>query len=342
MAIPEGCRLPAEWEPHEATWMSWPHPGSDSWPGENNAKIAGPMAKLVSLVATGEDVFLNVPSGFDRETVFGRVDVALHERIRFFEIPTGDPWCRDHSPIFLLKPDGTRLSVTWKFNSWGGKYTLPDDEKAAGRMAAALGGDRVARDLVLEGGGFEPNGAGLVIATRASVVNTNRNPGVGEAEIERELREWFCADDWIWIDAELEGDDTDGHVDNIARFVADDRVVAVLPEQDSQPNYTSLRNAFAHLERECGRRDIELLALPAPSTPVVVDGLTAPASYANFYITNRSVIVPVFGDPNDEVALDVIAAQFPSRETVAYDARALIWGQGACHCATCHVPAELG
>ena len=339
--LPEGCRLPAEWERHEATWMSWPHAGSASWPGESNAKIVPGMGELVDLIARHEPVYLNVPPGFEKEVVLAEIAPERREQIRFVEILTDESWCRDHSPIFLLKPNGQRLAVTWKFNAWGERYALPEDAKAAKKIAHALGGDHIERALTLEGGGFESNGAGLVVASRKSVVNENRNPGLNEAEIETELRKWFCADDWIWIDAQLEGDDTDGHVDNIARFVSAKRMVVVCPESSSQPNYQSLRANFSLLEAECTRRGIELLELPTPAEPVVVDGLATPASYANFYITNGSVIVPVFGDSNDDAALSVIAEQFRDRETVAYDARALVWGQGACHCSTCQVPAEL-
>ena len=318
-------RWPAEWEPHDATWLSWPHRRSLSWPDEEIHRIRPTMLGLTEALAATECVYINVTDEEERNYIESHLAAESKENVRLFDIPSNDPWCRDHGPTFILDGKGNKEGVCWRFNGWGDKYQPWDDDAAAGnRMAAAAGIPFTECDLVLEPGGLEGNGAGLALVSRRSVVDERRNPGKTAGDIEGILRRKLDLDDIVWVDLEIEGDDTDGHVDNFARFVSEDTLAVTEEGLGTNP----------HLE-DLGLR---ILQIPSPHSKVVVDDFVCPASYANFYIANEAVIVPQFDDQGDAEACALLSSAFPDRRCIPLSARELITGQGGFHCITQQVP----
>ncbi len=332
--------MPPEWAPHEATWVSWPH-NPETWPGCFEG-VAPAMAQAVGALAPTERVYINVLDE-DHERQVRRLleRVAPADAVRYFRIPTNDAWVRDHGPIFVLRAgDEPRLALDFEYNAWGGKYPPFDlDRLAAGRMAAALGAPRFVPGIVLEGGSINVNGAGAVLTTEQCLLNPNRNPTLGRRDIEGVLEDTLGATEVVWLGDGIEGDDTDGHVDDLTRFVAADTVVTVVEPNRADPNHLPLA---ANLERlaavEVGGRPLRVVELPMPE-PQYHGGQRLPASYANFYVANGVVLLPVFGCPADEQAAAVLAACFPGRRIAPVDCRVLVAGLGALHCLTQQVPA---
>lgn len=337
----QGYRMPAEWAPHAATWLSWPH-NTETWPGPLLGEAEAAMAEVVRAVAPAEDVHINVLDAAHREHVAGLVDaVAPPERIVWHELATDDAWIRDHGAIFVCGPDGRALALDFEFNAWGGKYPPYERDRAVARgMAEALGLPRHAPGIVLEGGAVDVDGAGLALTTEQCLLNPNRNPELERDALEAVLRGAFGVDDVVWLGAGIEGDDTDGHVDDVARFVAPGRIVAAVEHDAADPNAPALaanRARLAALEHETAGA-LEVVELPMPP-PFVLEGQRLPASHANFYIANECVLVPVFDAPSDARAADVLAGCFPGRRIVPIDSRALVAGFGAVHCLTQQMPA---
>lgn len=333
-----GYRMPAEWEPHESTWISWPH-NQETWPAELD-RVERIVARAISILSRSEPVRINVGSGDQRR----RAERALDEAgavgdVRFHEIPTNDAWVRDYGPLFVVSAEWGLAATCWGFNSWGGKYPPFDlDDAAANKMAAALGVPRFETDMILEGGSIDVNGRGVLMTTESCLLNPNRNPGLERDEIERRLAEFLGIDEVIWLRDGIAGDDTDGHIDDLARFVAPQTVVAATDHVPGSPNADTLRENLEALrchETAAGRLHVVELPMPAP---VVVRGEIMPATYANFYIGNRTVLVPVYDDRHDDPALAVMRRCFPTRDVAAIDCRDLIWGLGALHCLTQQVP----
>ena len=339
-----GYRMPAEWEAHAGTWLSWPHKEA-SWPG-NFGPIPPIWVEIARALSSHERVSVLVN---DAETaaavrdlcarggaVVGRVDVHL--------IPTDDAWMRDHGPTFLTRRhEGCRelAAVDWIYNAWGGKYPPWDhDDVVPAAIAAELGISLFTPGIVLEGGSIEVNGCGTVLTTEQCLLNPNRNPHLTRAEIEAALREYLGVRHVLWLGDGIVGDDTDGHIDDLARFVDTATVVTVLEEDPSDENYAVLQDNLARLRgmRDQDGRPLRVLTLPMPA-PVVHDGQRLPASYANFYIGNGVVLVPTFGDPHDAVALRTLQTCFPTREIRGINAREMVWGLGAFHCVTQQQPA---
>ncbi|GIV62110.1 MAG: agmatine deiminase [Rhodothermaceae bacterium] len=262
----------------------------------------------------------------------------------YHRFPTNDAWCRDHGAIFVVRErDGRReLAATdWGYNAWGGKYPPFDlDNAIPRRMAEALGVPRFEVDMILEGGSIEVNGAGLLLTTTDCLLNPNRNPGRSREEIEQTLRDYLGVRKILWIRGELAGDDTDGHIDNIARFVGEDTVLAVVEDDPADENYEPLQENLARLREmtTVDGRPLRVETLPMPA-PVYYGEHRLPASYANFYIGNTVILLPVYNDPNDAVAAEIIGRHFPDRTVVGIDCRELVWGLGAFHCLTQQVPA---
>lgn len=338
----QGYRLPAEWGPHEATWLSWPH-NRDSWPGVF-AGVDPAMVEFVRALAACEPVYINVLDAEHEQHVRGLLRAAAApERLRFFRFPTNDAWARDHGAIFVTRPtrDAPRLAVDFDYNAWGGKYPPFDRDQLVGRqMADALGVPRFAQpSVVLEGGSIEVNGEGALLTTEQCLLNPNRNPTLSRADIERILRDAFGVTEVLWLGEGIEGDDTDGHIDDLTRFVDASTVVTVMEPNRADPNHAPLAANRRLLDTlSVGGKRLTVRELPMPE-PQYLEEQRLPASYANFYVANGAVLVPTFGCAQDDVACGVLRECFPSRRVVPVDCRVIIAGLGALHCLTQQVPA---
>ena len=327
--------MPAEFERHAATWLCWPH-NAETWPGCLE-QAEREFAVLVETLAESEPVHVLVQDESHAERVAARLNVfaALHQ------VESDDSWMRDIGPTFVREPDGELLALDWTFNSWGGKYPpwLRDDA-VAGRVAELAGVPSLRPGLVLEGGALEVDGEGTLLAVESSLLGAARNPDWTREALERRLGELLGVEQVVWLEASLAGDDTDGHVDNIARFVAPGCVVCACEPDASDPNHTSLADCQERLRaaHDARGRRLELVELPMPPAQHA-DGERLPASYANFYIANRVVLVPEFGAPSDRDALERLTKLFPERRVVGVPARTLLRGLGTLHCLTQQQPA---
>jgi agmatine deiminase len=338
-----GYRMPAEWQPHQATWLSWPH-NPETWPG-CVPEVERVMAQAVSALATGETVHINVRDAGHARHVEGLLAGKVPQgRVVLHLFPTNDAWCRDHGAIFVTRPPAAGeplLALDFQYNAWGGKYPPFDlDNAIPGRMASFLGVPSLAIDMVLEGGSVEVNGAGTVLTTEQCLLNENRNPHLTRAEIEERLRGYLGVEQVVWLGDGIVGDDTDGHIDDLTRFVAEDTVVTVVESDPADANYAALRDnreRLASVQLPDGRA-LKVIELPMPA-PVVRDGVRLPASYANFYVGNRTVLLPTFDCPADEEAAAILARCFPGRRIVGLDCRPVVVGLGTFHCLTQQVPA---
>ena len=337
-----GYAMPAEWSPHQATWISWPHK-RESWPGKFEP-VEPVMVRFAAAVTAHELLRINVLDAAHEKHVGqlleGHADPA---NVRFHRFPTNDAWCRDHGAIFVTRdgaggPEG--LALDFRFNAWGGKYPPFDlDDAIPPRMAGALGVPCESIDMVLEGGSIEVNGAGALMTTEQCLLHPNRNPAMTRDDIEARLRDNLGIEQIIWLGDGIVGDDTDGHVDDLTRFVAEDVVVTVVERDRKDENYDALAENRERLDavRLAGGRPLTVHEMQMPG-PVVFEGDRLPASYANFYIGNRCVVMPAFNDPADEAARRVLAACFPGRDVVAIDCTDLVLGLGTFHCLTQQVP----
>jgi len=344
--------MPAEWEPHEATWLAWPRNRSD-WPGKFPA-IPWIYAEIVRLLAAHETVHLIVPDEKTRGRVAGilaRAGVNL-DRVTFHAWPTDRGWTRDSGPIFVRNAEG-RLAITnWRFNAWAKYSDWQFDDQTPGRVAELLGfqewqpeialSDGRRQRLVLEGGSIDVNGDGGLLTTEECLLSEvqQRNPGVSREQLEEAFQEYLGIDQVLWLNRGIAGDDTHGHVDDIARFVAPATIVAAVEPNTADPNHEPLAENLDRIRaaRALDGKQFEIVELPMPR-PVVFRGQRLPASYANFYIANGLVLVPTFHDPNDRVALNNLAELFPEREVIGIHSVDLIWGLGALHCMTQQQPA---
>lgn len=337
-----GYRMPAEWEPHEATWLSWPRPDGISFP-DSYEKVVPTLAAMVHALGTSEKVFINVCDAEHEALVRSHLAKARakSDHVTFFHIPTNEPWCRDHGPIFLTRKAAPEMAIVdWGYNAWGWKYPPFDfDDVVPTRVAEQLGLPLYAPNMVLEGGSIDVNGAGTLLTTKSCLLNPNRNPDLKQKEIEKHLRDYLGVKHILWLGDGIEGDDTDGHVDDITRFVGPTTVVTAVEEDEEDANFHPLqanRELLQTMETQDGT-PLEIHTLPMPSK-IVRDGQRLPASYANFYIGNRVVLLPVFKDVHDKWAVAVLQKLFPTRKVVPIDCRELIWGLGAFHCLTQQQP----
>lgn len=331
-----GYRMPAEWEKHEATWISWPK-DPDTFPPEILPRVEAAYAEMVRALSGGEEVRILVDDEKGERRAAGLLRRA--DNVAYLRIKTADVWVRDYAPTCVLGRD--LALVKWKFNAWGRKYDdlLPDDE-AGEELARGTGLTVFRPGVVLEGGSIDANGGGSLLTTEQCLLNPNRNPSMDRERIERALRDNLGGSNVIWLKDGIEGDDTDGHVDDIARFVAP-RTVAVASERDvSDPNHRALDENRAILERAAdeGGRPLRVVELPMPPRVDASDG-RLPASHLNFYIGNGAVVLPLFGGESDEQATRALEGAFPTREVVGIDCRALVHGLGTLHCVTQQVPA---
>jgi agmatine deiminase len=338
---------PAEWAPHEAVWVAWPS-AADLW-REQLAPAQEAFVAMCEAIADrdpetgdlrGERIELLVPDEARRQDAVKRLG-ALAPRVH--AIAFGDIWLRDTAPIFV-RSETEKRAACFDFNGWGGKYVLEGDDQVAREVARAAELPRVRHHWILEGGSVDVDGEGTLLTTRQCLLNPNRNPGLTETLLETRLSEALGAERVLWLGDGLLHDHTDGHVDTIARFVKPGVVVCMEPSDDADPNAKVLRTILRDLEgmTDAAGRSLEVLTVPSPGRVVGGDGEIVPASYVNFYIANRAVVVPTYGSPHDDEAVRAIASMFPGRKTVGIDARAILSGGGAFHCITQQEPLVEG
>src|SRR3954468_4068245 len=335
-----GYRMPAEWEPHTATWLSWPRREGISFPASFDRVLPALRAMLEALIES-EQVCINVSNEAHQSEARSVLTGLPMERIGFYHVPTNEPWCRDHGPIFLTRGRDPRLAmVDWDYNAWGNKYPPFDlDEVVPTRLAEILNLPVFYPHMILEGGSIDVNGTGALLTSESCLLNKNRNPNLSRDEIEQRLRDYLGVSDILWLGDGIAGDDTDGHIDDLTRFVSERTVVTVVEEKRTDENHEPLQENLDRLRgMKISGRKLDIITLPMPNK-IQREGLRLPASYANFYIANTCVLVPTFSDPNDEAALFVLRRCFPNRRGVGLGSRDLIWGLGTFHCLTQQQPA---
>jgi agmatine deiminase len=339
-----GYRMPAEWEPHEATWLSWPHKEA-SWPGAFEP-VPAVFVEITKHLTHSELVRINVADEdfADRVRALLRASGVSLDRVRFHFNPTNDAWCRDHGPIYVVRDVGgkrERAINDWGYNAWGNKYPPYDlDDVVPARIAAETNEPLFQPGIVMEGGSLDVNGRGALLTTEACLLNPNRNPHLDRQQIEQHLRAYLGVSHILWLGDGIVGDDTDGHVDDLTRFVSPDTVVTVLEDDPADENYAPLRENYDRLLRmkDQDGHPLRIVRLPMPRA-AYLDGQRLPMSYANFYIANESVLVPTYRDPNDAAACAVLQQCFPDRRVIGLDCTPLIWGLGSIHCVTQQQPA---
>ncbi len=331
-----GYYFPAEFAPHNATWLSWPHKEA-SWPGKIDAIFPSYIAFIKTLTRF-EMVKINVVDAVMQQRATAMLQVAGVDmsKVGFFLHPTNDAWCRDHGPAFLLnKTDSSKKAIVdWNYNAWGNKYPPFDlDDVIPTLIGRQLGLPVFNPGIIMEGGSVDFNGAGTVITSTACLLNPNRNPELSQAEIEQYLMDYYGQEQVLWVDEGIIGDDTDGHIDDTVRFVNEDTVLTVVEENTSDDNHALLQRNLKQLKsmRLLNGKQLNIVALPMPD-PVIWEEQMLPASYANFYIANNQVVVPTFRADKDDKALQIIQSCFPDREIVGIDSTDIIWGLGSFHC----------
>lgn len=339
-----GYRQPAEWEPHEAVWVGWPHL-AEEWREDLEPARAEVRELLRAIgdpdprtgVRRGETVRLLVP---DEAAERDAYEALRGIPVAFHRVPFGDIWLRDIAPIFVTDGRGRVGAARFEFNGWGGKYLFEHDPEVAARIAEITALPAFAFPFVLEGGAVEVDGAGTCLTTRQCLLNPNRNPSMDEAAVESALRDALGAERVLWLDQGLDNDHTDGHVDTLARFVAPGVVVCMEPRDGDDPNRDVLHaigRALDAMTDAEGHR-LEVVRIPSPGRVVDARGRVMPASYVNFYIGNRTVAVPTYGSRWDDEAVERLRALFPGRRTVGLSSKAILTGGGAFHCITQQQP----
>lgn len=340
-----GYRMPPEWCPHEATWLVWPK-DPVTWP-ERVPQVEEIFLKMIECLTPHERVDLLVD---DAETA-----AVARRRLRSRGVPeqavalhlirTVDCWIRDYGPNFLLHEKEGKVELAfnhWGFNAWGGKYeALKKDAVIPEQLAPIWNVPCFVPGMILEGGSIDVNGRGSCLTTEQCLLNPNRNPHLSQEEIEQRLKDYLGVEQIIWLGEGIAGDDTDGHIDDVARFVAPDVIVCALEEDRSDENYGLLQDSYRRLElaRDLDGRPFQVVPLPMPGRVESPEG-RLPASYANFYIANRVVLVPTFGHPNDRCAVEILQNVFPDRSVLPIHCEPLLWGLGALHCITQQQPAR--
>jgi agmatine deiminase len=374
-----GFYMPAEWRAHEATWLSWPK-DPETWP-DRVPQVENIFLQMMEALAPNETVNLLVDDEQTEQLVRARCTFAGAENVRCYRIATVDSWIRDYGPNFLVfdklsdrmsdklqfVEDATRKSPggandklkfvghlvghqlafnDWIFNAWGNKYEeLKQDDSIPRRLESLLNAPRFEPGIVLEGGSIEVNGAGCVLTTEQCLLNPNRNPDLSKSEIEQYLKDYLCVTKVLWLGEGIVGDDTDGHIDDVARFVAENTIICAVEDDRLDANYELLQDNLKRLQKmtDTRGRAFEIVTLPMPG---MVGGASTdkrnldrlPASYANFYIANNVVLAPIFGHANDARALETLEQVFPDRRVVGINCEPLVWGMGTIHCVTQQQP----
>lgn len=331
-------RMPAEWEPHQGTWIAWPH-NTEHWPGKFSA-LPPVFGKLVrELLIAREKVCIIVRDQAMEQEALSHIR-RKDEGIIFFYFPTNSSWTRDFGPIFVKDEKNQLHVLDWKFNMWGEKYPPWElDDAIPRRVAEKLGMPFNSIDMVFEGGSIDCNGSGTLLTTEQCLLNKNRNPDLSKTQIEKNLREYLGATNVIWLAKGIAGDDTDGHIDDIARFVNQDTIVCQVEDNKDDENFEALQNNFEQLKRERDENGKHFTVVPLPMpVPVFTLGQRLPASYANFYIANTAVLMPTFQCAQDARALAILQSLFPARHIIGMDAIDFVWGLGTIHCSTQQQP----
>ena len=368
-----GYRMPAEWEPHAATWFTWPRPDGISFPDKYDT-VPPVYAELIRYLVTVEEVNINVwnaeMENLVRELL--RKENTPLDRVRFHHFPAYEPWCRDHGPIFLVgqapppvtvpqapspagrnatesagggacrtltdegvRPTNSRRAIVdWGYNAWGGKYPPFDLDDAIPQHVARLRNlPLFSPGIVMEGGSIEVNGCGTLLTTEACLLNPNRNPHLNKAQIEKYLCDFLGVTNVLWLGDGIVGDDTDGHIDDLSRFVNPTTIVTIVESNPADENFSLLQENLQRLlkMRDQDGNPFRIVTLPMPRR-IEHEGQRLPASYANFYIANGIVLVPTYRDKNDQVALGILQKEFPDRHVIGVDSTELIWGLGSFHC----------
>ena len=341
-----GYAFPPEWARHAGTWFSWPRPEGISFPGKYHT-VPENLARIFAEIAPREAVHVNVPNKnyellVRNQLVESGFPKALMKNVHFQHIPTNENWCRDHGPAVVLNAKGRAVIVDWGFNAWGGKYPPFDaDDAVPTRVAEVLGLPVSYPGIVMEGGAIDVNGAGSLLTTTDCLLNKNRNPDLSKSQIEQYLRDYYGQSNILWLTGGIEGDDTDGHVDDLARFISPTQIVFATQPDPKDPNHRTLKRVRKQLDtlRDQDNRPFEIVEIPMPS-PVVHNGERLPATYVNFYFVNGALLVPTYRDKrNDKLALGVLQSHLPEHKVIGIDCTELIWGLGAIHCLTQQIPA---
>lgn len=331
-----GYYFPAEFAPHQSTWLSWPHKEA-SWPGKIETIFPSYVAFIKTLVRF-EEVNINVVDLAMQQKATAMLEAAGVDlsKVHFHLHPTNDAWCRDHGPAFLLNKldPSKRAVVDWNYNAWGNKYPPFDlDDVIPTLIGNKLGLPVFNPGIIMEGGSVDFNGAGTVITSTACLLNPNRNPHLNKSQIEQYLMDYYGQDQVLWVDEGIVGDDTDGHIDDTVRFINEDTVVTVIEENKQDDNYALLQHNLNQLKemRLLNGKQLNIVELPMPD-PVIWEDQMLPASYANFYIANQQVVVPTYRSDKDDKVLQIVQQCFPDREIVGIDSTNIIWGLGSFHC----------
>jgi agmatine deiminase len=338
-----GYYFPAEFAPHQSTWLSWPHKEA-SWPGKIHTIFPSYIAFIKTLVRF-EEVNINVcdeAMKLNASKLLQDAGVDM-SRVRFYMHPTNDAWCRDHGPAFLLnKQDPNKKAIVdWNYNAWGNKYPPFDlDDVIPTKIGKSLGLDVFHPGIIMEGGSVDFNGAGTVITSTACLLNPNRNPHLNQSQIEQYLMDFYGQEQVLWVDEGIVGDDTEGHIDDTVRFVNEDTVVTVVEENRNDENYALLQHNLKqlHTMRLLNGKQLNIVEILMPDD-VIWEDQRLPASYANFYIANQQVIVPTYRCSKDDLVLSSIQECFPGREVIGIDSTDIIWGLGSFHCLSQQEPA---
>lgn len=339
-----GYYFPAEFAKHEATWLSWPHKEA-SWPGKIDT-IYPAYAEFIQYLSFSEKVRINVNDEAMKAFALSHIEKIKADlnNIEFFMHPTNDAWCRDHGPAFLLNKDSNKKAIVdWDYNAWGNKYPPYDlDDVIPTLIGKHYGYEVFYPKIVMEGGSVEFNGAGSLLTSTACLLNENRNPKLNQAQIEQYLINYYGVEQILWVDEGIIGDDTDGHIDDTIRFVNEDTVLTVIEQNTKDENYSILQHNLKQLKemRLLNGKQLNIIELPMPDA-VIHEDQRLPASYANFYICNKYVIVPTFRCNKDDKALQIIQSSFGDREVIGIDSTDLIWGLGSFHCLSQQEPAAL-
>jgi len=337
--------MPAEWEPHAGTWLTWPRSDGISFP-DKYYTVPPVYAEFIRQLTQAEDLNINVWNSDMEAWVRGllrKYDTPL-DRVSFHHFPAYEPWCRDHGPIFLAREQNgrhERAIVDWGYNAWGEKYPPYDLDDAVPQHVARLRGlPLFSPGIIMEGGAIEVNGRGTLLTTESCLLNPNRNPQLEKSQIEEYLRNYLGVTQVLWLGKGIAGDDTDGHIDDLSRFINPTTIVTVVEEDRLDENYEVLRDNSQRLRamRDQDGQPFRVVELPMPGV-VQYYGQRLPASYANFYIANQLVVVPTYRHANDARAIEILQREMPDRRVVGIDSTDLIWGLGSFHCISQQEPA---
>lgn len=340
--------MSAEWEPHEATILTWPH-DDRHWPGLFD-HIPAIWARMVKELEQGEDVHLIIHDDATEKSAKAEMkkakvsfdfaqDLRQGDRVHLHRIPNNFSWARDHGPIVVKNSAGEKLFLDWQYNAWGNQWDHDLDDAVPTLLARELGQSSQQVPMILEGGSIDVNGQGTLLTTENCLLNPNRNPTLKKADIENYLRDYLGTTKVLWLGEGIQGDDTSGHVDDLTRFVGPATVVTIINEDPDDPDYAPLQENLRRLQSMTDQDGTPLTVITlAQPKPVLVEGKRIPASYANFYIANECVLLPVWDDPNDAKAIATLKKCFPTRRIVPINSKELTWGLGSFHCVTQQIP----